>query len=107
MEEGGEGFQEEGEETHESSWDHEAAQEVIEADTTKEVAAAFIENLPEVWAYDTIKETINTVKTQTKIKGKPLFMGLRVAATGQCHGPDLVNTLLLLGYEKVKERLSV
>lgn len=84
----------------------EAAQEVVEANETKEVANAFVENMPEVWAYDTIKETIKTVKTQTKIKGKPLFMGLRVAATGQCHGPDLVNTLLLLGYEKVKERLS-
>ena len=86
--------------------ENEEAQEVMDADSTKEVAAAFIENLPEVWAHDTIKETINIVKTQTKIKGKPLFMGLRVAATGQCHGPDLVNTLLLLGYEKVKERLS-
>ncbi len=84
----------------------EQAQEVYDEETTKQVARTFAENIPSIWAFDTIKSTINDVKSITGIKGKALFMGIRVVATGQCHGPDLVNTLLLLGYEKVKERLS-
>ncbi len=86
--------------------ENDEAQEVIQTETTKEVALSFIEHLPNDWEFDAIKETINIVKEKTKIKGKQLFMGLRVAASGQCHGPDLVNTLVLLGKEKVKERLS-
>ena len=84
----------------------EEAQEVLNAQSTKEVAASFLKNSPVNWEFDNIKETINLVKEDTKIKGKPLFMGLRVAASGQCHGPDLVNTLVLLGKEKVEKRLS-
>lgn len=86
--------------------ENEEANEVYNSDSTKTVTHSFVKNMPSLWAYETIKATINDVKNETGIKGKPLFMGIRVAATGQSHGPDLVNTLLLLGYEKVKERLS-
>jgi len=41
-----------------------------------------------------------------RVKGKPLFMGLRAAMTGQCHGPDLMSTIYLLGKEEVRKRLS-
>jgi nondiscriminating glutamyl-tRNA synthetase len=49
---------------------------------------------------------MDTVKNETKVKGKPLFMGLRAATTGQCHGPDLMSTIYLLGKEEVSKRLS-
>lgn len=58
------------------------------------------------WEVDNINDTINNVKEKTGIKGKMLYMPIRIKASGQVHGPDLVNTLYLLGKEKVIERLK-
>jgi len=45
------------------------------------------------------------LKAQTGRKGKSLFMPLRLALTGQKHGPDMGAILSLLGAKKAKERL--
>ena len=86
------------------SFDDEA-QEVLTWETTPVVKSAFLNHLPEVWSIENLKETMNVVKKETGIKGKPLFMGIRVLVSGQCHGPDLMSTLFLLGPDKVKNRL--
>jgi len=41
------------------------------------------------------------------VKGKKLFQPLRIALTGQLHGPELENILKLLGKNQVIARLSV
>lgn len=46
------------------------------------------------------------LQKETGIKGKQLFMPVRVAVTGQCHGPDLVKTFLLLGRDKLLARID-
>ena len=53
-----------------------------------------------------IKKTIKAVQKETGIKGKQLFMPIRVAVTGQMHGPELPNTIEVLGKEKVLTRLK-
>lgn len=53
-----------------------------------------------------IKKTIKEVQKETGIKGKQLFMPIRVAVTGQMHGPELPNTIEVLGREKVLSRLK-
>ena len=53
-----------------------------------------------------IKASIKAVQKSTGHKGKKLFMPIRVAATGQTHGPELPNTIELLGKEKVKNRFA-
>lgn len=55
---------------------------------------------------DQIKACIKAVQKETGYKGKPLFMGIRAALTGQTHGPDLNLTLFLLGKEKLVSRLK-
>ncbi|MBL4616981.1 MAG: glutamate--tRNA ligase [Robiginitomaculum sp.] len=45
------------------------------------------------------------LKSQTDRKGKSLFMPLRLALTGQKHGPDMGVVLPLLGAAKAKSRL--
>ena len=50
-------------------------------------------------------KTIKEVQ-ETGIKGKQLFMPIRVAVTGQMHGPELPNTIEVLGKEKVLSRLK-
>jgi len=53
-----------------------------------------------------VKSIFKEVGKETGIKGKDLFMTIRIAATGQMHGPDVNSTLALLGKEKVLKRLQ-
>ncbi|MBF0849305.1 glutamate--tRNA ligase, partial [Streptococcus danieliae] len=46
------------------------------------------------------------IQKETGVKGKSLFMPIRVATTGQMHGPELNLSLELLGKELVIERLK-
>jgi glutamyl-tRNA synthetase len=50
-------------------------------------------------------EWTDALKALTGRKGKPLFMPLRQALTGQDHGPELKLVLPLLGRERVLSRL--
>ncbi len=48
----------------------------------------------------------NTLKEATGRKGKGLFMPLRLALTGQAHGPDMANLLPVIGHAATLERLK-
>ncbi|WP_410960553.1 hypothetical protein, partial [Salmonella sp. SKLX063344] len=43
---------------------------------------------------------------ETKHRGKKLFMPIRVATTGQTHGPELPKAIELLGKDVVIARLD-
>lgn len=58
------------------------------------------------WDADTIKVSLKEVQKETGAKGKGLFMPVRVAVSGQMHGRDLNETIVLLGKEKVLARLN-
>ena len=55
---------------------------------------------------DLINQTIGAVGKELGVKGKGLFMPVRIATTGEAHGPSLPVSLLLLGKEKVLARLN-
>ncbi len=59
------------------------------------------------WTSDNIKKIINEVKTETNINGKLLFMPIRIICTGQMHGPDLISTIKLLGYDSIINNLHL
>ncbi|MNC83903.1 Glutamate--tRNA ligase [compost metagenome] len=46
------------------------------------------------------------MQKETGVKGKGLFMPIRVALTGQTHGRDLNQTIYLLGKDRAIERLK-
>ncbi|PQD94143.1 glutamate--tRNA ligase [Pradoshia eiseniae] len=86
----------------------EEAKEILADETVPEVLSAFlseVNNLPEFTDTE-IKAAIKRVQKETGHKGKKLFMPIRVAVTGQAHGPDLPKAIALLGHEKVKMRLE-
>lgn len=56
------------------------------------------------WDKQTWKIWTDAVKTATGRKGKTLFMPLRIALTGQAHGPELADLLVLIGPERTKSR---
>ena len=67
-----------------------------------EAAAAF---LPETVTSETWSAMISHLKETSGRKGKTLFMPLRLALTGQQHGPSMDDMLQLLGAEKAQARL--
>lgn len=84
------------------------AQEVLAGETVPTVLAAFKEKIATLENFEAaeIKATIKAIQKETGIKGKNLFMPIRVATTGQMHGPELAETIELLGKEKVLEHLA-
>ncbi len=61
---------------------------------------------PAPWDESTWGTWTNAIKETTGRKGKQLFMPLRQALTGMEHGPELNILMMLIGPEKVHERLS-
>lgn len=53
-----------------------------------------------------IKEAIIKTGKSINVKGKALFMPVRIATTGAMHGPDLPKSLELLGKEIVIKRIN-
>mgnify|MGYP003425161557 FL=1 len=53
-----------------------------------------------------IKAAIKRVQKETGHKGKKLFMPIRVAITGQAHGPDLPKAIELFGRDRVISQLE-
>ncbi|MEG2505030.1 MAG: glutamate--tRNA ligase, partial [Carnobacterium sp.] len=84
------------------------AKEVLAGETVPVVLNAFHKVLGEIELFDvaSIKAGIKTVQKETGVKGKNLFMPIRVAVTGQSHGPELGETIELLGREKAKAHLE-
>lgn len=86
----------------------EEAKAVLEEEQVPEVLQAFLNEIDALETYEAaeIKSSIKAVQKSTGHKGKKLFMPIRVAVTGQTHGPELPNAIELLGKDTVKHRLQ-
>jgi len=86
----------------------EEAKAVLEEEQVPEVLSAFYDEVDALSPFeaDGIKQAIKAVQKSTGQKGKKLFMPIRVAVTGQTHGPELPNAIELLGKEKIIRRLE-
>lgn len=85
-----------------------AEKEVLAGETVPAVLASFKEKISQVTVLDVsnIKAAIKEVQKETGVKGKNLFMPIRIAVSGQMHGPELAETIELLGKEKVLAHLE-
>jgi len=52
-----------------------------------------------------VKAAIKATQKEAGVKGKMLFMPIRIATTGCMHGPDLASSIVLVGKDKVLQRL--
>ncbi|MBN1498707.1 MAG: glutamate--tRNA ligase [Spirochaetes bacterium] len=66
-------------------------------------ATEVLENLPDDSYAD---QFVDVIKEKTGLKGKNLFMPCRAVITGRMHGPDLADTMKILGRGKCLERIS-
>lgn len=88
----------------------EEAAAVLAGETVPVVLSAFRQKLAdlseEAFQVENISPLIKEVQKETGVKGKNLFMPIRVAVSGEMHGPDLPNTIFLLGKEKALAHLD-
>lgn len=55
---------------------------------------------------ESTKKILKEVQKETGHKGKNLFMPVRVAVSGQCHGPDLNEMLVILDKDLISKRID-
>ncbi len=60
----------------------------------------------ERWERENIRQTIKAVGRKLAVKGKDLYMPLRIALTGSMHGPDLVSIVEIRGREDVLDSIG-
>ncbi len=65
-----------------------------ELDTIEEIDEEFAKNI------------MKRIQKKTGIKGKNLFMPVRVALTGNVHGPELANIIYVLGKQNILKRID-
>ena len=85
------------------------AKEFMESDEViPKVVEVFKEEIKSTsnWSVEALQEVINNVKEKAGVKGKMLFMPIRIAASGIMHGPELADTLYLIVKEEILNRLK-
>lgn len=92
----------------EFDFENEEAAEVLKAETVPTVIAMLLEELPKLEVLDgaAVKGLFKTIQKTTKLKGKDVFMPIRVALTGNQHGPELAEMVPLLGIERTGKRVK-
>ena len=92
---------------HETFEINEEAFQFLVENQSASVLEAFYQNLETSdFSAEQIEPLIKKTGLDTNTKGKPLFMSLRIATTGDMHGPSLPISLALLGKEIVFARLT-
>src|SRR5699024_8515497 len=86
----------------------EEAWEVLRGEQVVDVLQVFTDQLihEDEFVEENIKGAMRTTQKETKQRGRKLFMPIRVATTGQMHGPELPRALELLGKDVVITRLD-
>ncbi len=82
--------------------------EIVKSETSKQVFALLqskIEQLLEI-STDNFKPALSEVQKESGVKGKNLFMPVRLALTGEEHGPELGLIAYVLGKDEVLKRLK-
>ncbi len=88
--------------------DDKKAEDVLKGERVGELLEAFKQELEQINTID--KEFASSIfkklKKGTGIKGKNLYMPIRVMLTGQLHGPEMANIILVLGKANILKRIE-
>lgn len=87
----------------------EEAKAILQGDTVPQVLELFWSKIqkPEPLTSEGAKVILKEITKELTLKGKDVFMPVRIALTGQMHGPDLDRIIALLGKENIKKRLEL
>lgn len=84
------------------------AREVLKQDHIPHLIEVFREKVKQAPEVDEgfLNRVFKEIQKQTGIKGRKLFMPVRVLLTGQTHGPELGRILMILGKNSILKRLD-
>ncbi|MBS7021448.1 MAG: glutamate--tRNA ligase, partial [Firmicutes bacterium] len=87
---------------------NEECTEFMKEETIPNTIRVFKEEIESIndWTVENIQTAISNTKEKAGVKGKMLFMPIRIQVSGVMHGPELPNTIHLLGKETVLTRLG-
>ena len=82
------------------------AKDILESEGVNEMLLIFKEQIEKIedWNVSEISNAINKTKEISGVKGKMLFMPIRIKTSGRMHGPELPNTIYLIGKDNVLNR---
>jgi nondiscriminating glutamyl-tRNA synthetase len=82
--------------------------EILNSDSSKKVLNLLISKLEgfNLITADSFKPLLSEVQKETGVKGKNLFMPVRLALTGEEHGPELGLIAYVLGKDEIKRRIK-
>ena len=89
-------------------FENDEAKNVLLAETVPEVIRLLFDKLPKLEVLDgpSVKATFKAIQKETKLGGKNVFMPIRVALTGNQHGPELAEMVPLLGLARTVSRIK-
>lgn len=81
--------------------------EILAKESASKVSALFKEKLEKLDKVDelSVKNIFNEIKTETGLKGKDIYMPIRIKLTGVMHGIEMYNIIDILGKEETLKRL--
>ncbi len=82
--------------------------ELIQRESSQQVYTELLKSLQELeeLTVDSFQSVMKSIQQETGIKGKDLWMPVRIALTGKIHGPELPKVLEIFGLEQCKRLLS-
>lgn len=93
----------------EPQWKGEEADQVFAAKETAKVYPALLEGLAglnDPISLSQAEGLLEETKKKSKVKGKKLFMPIRIALTGHTEGPELTQLFQCLGKQRIEQRVQ-
>jgi nondiscriminating glutamyl-tRNA synthetase len=89
-------------------FENDEARDVLRDASVPQVMESFRTKLEQLDNVDTpaVKALLKSITKELKLGGKKVYMPIRVALTGEMHGPELHNIIPLIGRERVLMRLN-
>ncbi|MGI5825589.1 MAG: glutamate--tRNA ligase, partial [Bacillota bacterium] len=86
----------------------EALLEILHQETVPLVLKAFYEKVNAAETFDAAaaKTALKKIRKENKLGGAQVFMPVRIAVTGEQHGPDIDKLIALMGKETYEARLK-
>jgi glutamyl-tRNA synthetase len=84
------------------------AKAMLDTDSTRMVFKAYVDKVNKLneLTVDTFKTVMKDVQTETGVKGKNLWMPVRIGLTGEMHGPELGYIVEYLGKDENVKRIE-
>lgn len=94
--------------TDEFTFEDEQARAVLQEETAKGVVEIFIAQLKAAEQLDAaaVQIALKATVKESKLKGAKVYMPIRVALTGNVHGPDLAKSVALFGLDTCIARMQ-